>query len=540
MTKLAQRIELWPIDRLKPYDRNARTHSPEQVAKIAASLAEFGFVNPILVDSRDGIIAGHGRLMAARKLGLADVPVIVLDHLSDAQRRAYVLADNKLAELAGWDVELLGAELAELDAEGFDLELAGFTDDELAALTGDGLFGDDEREPQESEPASAPSTIDREHADDEVEPPKAITTRPGDVWVLGGHRVMCGDSTNARDVARLMDGQKATLMHADPPYGMGKEADGVANDNLRGKALDGFQMDWWGAFRPHLVPNASAYIWGNAPDLWRLWYVAGLGESERLEMRNEIVWDKINVPGMASPDLTQYPEASERCLFFQFGNQFLGNINAEDFPETWEPLRAYMEEQAKAAGMAASDVKRVCGVGMYGHWFTRSQFNLIPEARYQALQQAYPGHFMRPWSDLKAEWDRVKGGPTAEIQGARSYFDNAHEPMTDVWKFPRVIGEERHGHATPKPVAMMERVMKSSSRPGDVVVEPFGGSGSTLIGAEATGRRCFTMELQALYCDVIVTRWQNLTGKVAYLESTGDSFEMVGIDRNAEATSAAA
>ena len=522
MTNLAQRIELWPVDRLKPYDRNARTHSPEQVAKIAASIVEFGFTNPILVDSAEGIIAGHGRLMASRKLGLSEVPVIVLDHLTDAQRRAYVLADNKLAELAGWDVEMLSGELIELEAEGYDLTLAGFTDDELAALSADPLFKSDDDESDDDAGKEAPAEkYSDDQLDAEVEAPVRVVTRTGDVWLLGEHRVMCGDSTNSHDVSRLMAGHKSPLMHADPPYGMGKESDGVANDNLRGKALDGFQMDWWGAFRPHLTSNASAYIWGNAPDLWRLWYAGGLGESEVLELRNEIVWDKLNVPGMASPELTQYPEASERCLFFQLGNQFRGNINAEDFPETWEPLRAYMEQQAKAAGITPADVKRVCGVGMYSHWFTRSQFNLIPEARYEAMAAAYPGYFARPWADLKSEWDRVKGGPTSELQGARSYFDNAHEPMTDVWKFPRVIGDDRHGHATPKPVAMMERAIKSSSRPGDVVVEPFGGSGSTLIGAEAIGRRCFTMEMQAHYCDVIVLRWQKLTGKTAQLEATG-------------------
>lgn len=540
MTQLAQRIEIWPVERLKPYDRNARTHSPEQVAKIAASLAEFGFVNPILVDSNDGIIAGHGRLAAARMLGLTEAPVIVLDHLSDIQRRAYVLADNKLAELAGWDVAMLANEMADLELEGFDLGVAGFSDEELAALAGDGMYSDTGT----GEPNEEPPTP-REPTDAPMEIPVLVTSRTGDIWVLGDHRVMCGDSTNSLDVSKLMAGKAATLMHADPPYGMGKESDGVANDNLRGKALDGFQMDWWSAFRPHLTNNASAYIWGNAPDLWRLWYVAGLGESELLEMRNEIVWDKLNVPGMASPDLTQYPEASERCLFFQFGNQFRGNINASDFPETWEPLRSYMAEQAEISGMLAADVKRVCGCGMYGHWFTKSQFNLIPEKHYASLAAAYPGAFLRPWSELKAEWDRVKGGPTSEIQGARSYFDNAHEPMTDVWKFGRVIGDERHGHATPKPVAMMERAIKSSSAPDDIVVEPFGGSGSTLIGAHVSGRRCFTMEMQGMYCDVIVLRWQKLTGRMAILEATGQTFQDVVQERrpandNSEADAEAA
>jgi DNA modification methylase len=161
---------------------------------------------------------------------------------------------------------------------------------------------------------------------------------------------------------------------------------------------------------------------------------------------------------------------------------------------------------------------------MYGHWFTRSQFTLIPERHYKTLADQFVGRFLRPYRQLKAEWDKVKGGPTSEIQGARSYFDNAHDVMRDVWEFSRVTGEERHGHATPKPVAMMERIMKSSLPPGGLCVEPFGGSGSTLMGAERTGRACYSMELNPVYCDVIVKRWENFTGKKAMLEETKEAF----------------
>ena len=244
-------------------------------------------------------------------------------------------------------------------------------------------------------------------------------------------------------------------------------------------------------------------------------------------MRNEIVWDKKNIAGMASPDLTQFPTATERCLFFQLGDQFLGNINAEDFPETWEPVRAHFEREAIAAGIKPPDIKRVCGCGMYSHWFTRSQFTLMPEKHYLTLAAEYPGRFARPWSELKSAWNRVKGGPTSESQGARSYFDNAHDVMRDVWEFSRVTGDERHGHATPKPVEMMERVMKSSLPPGGLCVEPFGGSGATLIGAEKAGRICYLMELQPRYVDVIVRRWQDFTGQHATLESTGQTFDEV-------------
>ncbi len=499
-------IEPILIDSLIPYARNSRTHSDAQVAQVAASIREFGFTNPVLIDSDGGIIAGHGRVLAARKLGMETVPAIRLNHLTDSQKRAYIIADNKLALNAGWDDELLALELGELKGLDFDLELTGFDDDEIAKL----LAG--EAEEGLTDPDDAPPL------------PENPRTRPGDIWVMGEHRVMCGDSTIISDVEKLMDGKTAQLLHADPPYGMGKEGDGVVNDNLYAANLDNFQMEWWATFRTFIEDNASAYIWGNAPDLWRLWYAGGLGDSERFELRNEIVWDKNNIAGMASPDLTQYPIATERCLFFQLGNQFLGNVNAADFPESWEPVRGYMESQAKAAGVNPAEIKRVCDCGMYSHWFTKSQFTLIPEKHYRNLANEYPGHFAKPWKELKSEWDRVKGGPNSEVQGARSYFDNAHEIMRDVWEFSRVTGEERYGHATPKPVAMMERVMKSSLRVGGLVVEPFGGSGATLIGAEKSGRICYTMEMQPRYCDVIVRRWQQFTGKTATLESTGTPF----------------
>lgn len=492
-------IEEWPIEKLIPYARNARTHSDEQVGKISASINEWGFTNPIIVDDDGNVIAGHGRLLAARKLGRTHVPVRIVSDWPEAKKKAYILADNKLALNAGWDNELLKLEIEELKELDFDIDLIGFENFEIAEIV---------KEPIQLPPGDV---------DEVMEPPPNATSKKGDIWILGDHRVMCGDSTIITDVEALMAGRKASLLHADPPYGMGKEKDGVANDNLYGENLDSFQMEWWATFRPFIEDNASVYIWGNAPDLWRLWYVGGLGDSEKLELRNEIVWDKKNIAGMASPDMTQYPIATERCLFFQLGNQFLGNVNADDFPDTWESVRAYMEAQANAAGVNAAEVKRVCGVGMYSHWFTRAQFTLIPEKHYRNLAAEFPGHFERPWRELKAEWDR-------EMQGARSYFENAHEPMRDVWEFSRVTGDERHGHATPKPVAMMERVMRSSIPAGGLCVEPFGGSGSTLIGAELTGRICYTMELSPIYCDTIVERWQKITGKKAINEATGNFY----------------
>lgn len=302
-----------------------------------------------------------------------------------------------------------------------------------------------------------------------------------------------------------MDGETAVLVHADPPYGMGKESDGVENDNLYREKLDKFQMDWWRTFRPHLADNASAYIWGNAPDLWRLWYCGGLADLERLTMRNEIVWNKGHGLGMGSEKHRSYATVSERCLFFMLGEQGFNN-NADNYWEGWEPIRAYLDNERKRSGLTTDQCNKICGKqNMTQAAFTKGGFRLILREDYERLRDATNGDgFNRNYDELKREF-----------YATRAYFDNTHENMTDVWDFERVIGEERHGHATPKPVQMMVRAIRSSTSDGDLLVEPFLGSGSTLIAAEQTGRKCYGLELTPAYCDVIVQRWETLTGEKA-------------------------
>tara|TARA_R110001599_G_scaffold12315_1_gene57769 strand:- start:176 stop:955 length:780 start_codon:yes stop_codon:yes gene_type:complete len=248
-----------------------------------------------------------------------------------------------------------------------------------------------------------------------------------------------------------------------------------------------------------------------------LWYRGGLEASEHLELRNEIVWDKKNIPGMKSDLMHQYPEASERMLYFQFGQQFIGNINAVDFPDVFRPLLDFQQKELERAGVGKKEVERITGVQMFSHWFTESQFQIIGQKHYKKLQEETTA-FVKPWANLKEQWDEIKGYKSNKAKGMRAYFNNAHDIMRDVWEFPRVHGEERHGHATPKPVEMMERVMKSSAPENAIVVEPFLGSGSTLIAAEKTNRKCYGMELDPKYCDVIVKRWEDFTGKKATRE----------------------
>ena len=268
-------VQYRPLGALIPYARNARTHSDEQVAQIAASIREFGFTNPILTDGENGIIAGHGRVLAARKLAMPSVPVIELAGMSEAQKRAYILADNKLAENAGWDRELLGLELGDLASLGFDLSLTGFGEDEIEKLTNLGT----------------PGLTD---PDDVPEVGEQVVSRPGDVWLLGRHRLVCGDSTDPTDVAACLAGVTPHLMVTDPPYGVNYEPGwrqkaGLAEGSrlATGKVLNDDRADWREAWA--LFPGDVAYVWHGALHARE---VAESLEAAGFAVRSQIIWDK--------------------------------------------------------------------------------------------------------------------------------------------------------------------------------------------------------------------------------------------------------
>jgi DNA modification methylase len=274
---MARHIEMWPLEKLIPYAQNPRTHSDAQVAQIAASIAEFGFNNPILVDTKAGIIAGHGRLLAARKLQLTEVPVIVLDHLTEAQKRAYILADNQLALNAGWDDTLLAAELAALEREDFNLDLIGFEDEELARL----LATQD----------AADGLTDEDAVPELQETPISVL---GDLWVLGDHRLLVGDATDTNAVARLMDGARADLVFTDPPYNVDYEGYTEERLKIRGDRMsDGdfkqFMECAFRSYRSAVKPGASMYLCHSSS--WQREFQNAL-EVAGFEVRCQIIWAK--------------------------------------------------------------------------------------------------------------------------------------------------------------------------------------------------------------------------------------------------------
>ena len=314
------------LDEIRLDDQNARTHDERNIKTIANSLQRFGQQKPIVIDGDGVVVAGNGTVEAARALGWESIQV-VQTKLTGSDARAFAIADNRTSDLSDWHYNTLINELGNLEAD--MQEAIGFSEEDIAELIKSPLFKENEVEEDET-----------------PEPPVDPTTKPGDLILLGGHRLLCGDTTNADDVSRLMNGEIASMVHADPPYGMGKEKDGIANDNLYREKLDAFQMAWWSAWRSSVADNGSAYVWGNAADLWRLWYLGGLADSERMTMRNEIAWWKGDCGFGVGSESQRCYFPTERCLFFMLGEQGFNN-NADNYWEGWEPRTLTASEKSQ-------------------------------------------------------------------------------------------------------------------------------------------------------------------------------------------------
>ena len=388
----ADKIERKKVDDLIPYARNARTHSDEQVAQLAASIKEWGWTTPVLVDDGGEIIAGHGRVMAARKLNIDKIPTMTATGWSKAQKQAYVLADNQLPQNAGWDMDLLSVEMKDLDSDGFDLSLIGFDDDMMANMLVEETKG----------------LTDEDAVPDVPDDPVTVE---GDVWLLGNHRLMCGDSTSIDAVDKLMDGQKADMVFTDPPYGV--DYDGINNDDRAG--LEDLLQKSFDCFARAAKSGAAVYVFHSdkCADIFHKVF------REYFHFSSMIIWEKNSL----TLSRTDYQSIHEPCL--------------------------------------------------YG-------------------------------------WQK---------DGSHQFYGDRKQ--LSVWKCDK---ERVEGHTTPKPVELIGNALDNSSKGGDIVLDLFGGSGTTAIAAEKNGRHSRLMELDPKYCDVIVVRWQDFTGKQAKLEEGGETF----------------
>ena len=487
------KIEYLPVTELKPYENNARKHAEADVEAIKKSIEEFGFNDPIGI-WHDTIVEGHGRLLAAQELKMAEVPVIRLDHMTDEERRAYALAHNKTAELSDWDFEMLDTELDDI----FDIDMSQFGFD---------ISADDE-----------PIEI----IEDEVPETAPSMVKLGDIWQLGEHRLICGDSTDVAVIDRLMDGVKADMVFTDPPYGMKKESEGVLNDNLNFDDLLDFNRQWIPLTFGALKDNGSWYCWGIDEPLMDIYsnILKPMQKNKQVAFRNLITWDKWNGQGQLSEDFRMYPIADEKCLFVMVGGDSVQgfSVNQEDYSENMDKVRLYLEGEIAKLGQSDKTIANALGYKdgrTVNHWRSKSQFALPTKENYEALRE-YGKSVLKDYDFLEKDYDELK----KDFYEGRSYFNNTHDNMNNVWHFDRAGKDEREhtgGHATPKPIALCSRAIKSSSRENEIVLDVFGGSGSTLIACEQLSRKCYMCELDPHYCDVIIQRWENYTGEKAKL-----------------------
>ena len=448
-------------------------------------------------------------MLGAEKLGMTEVPCIFVEDLTEAQKRAYIIADNKLALDAGWDNEILIGELEALKDMDFDISLTGFDSLDEIKIDIDGT-----------------QEVEEDDFDVDASLQNEPITKLGDVWQLGDHRLICGDSTDAQTVAKLLDGEKADLCFTDPPYGMKKESDGVLNDNLNFDDLLAFNKKWIPLSFDALKENGSWYCWGIDEPLMDIYafILKPLQKANKITFRNFITWKKENdnptmiFNGACSSNNRSF-YTNEKCLFVMRGVQGFNN-NADHYDETFEPIRAYMEQEAQKAGLTPKKLTEITGVQMFGHWFTKSQFTIIPEKHYEELQNYYKEKaFSLKYNELKSLFDDEQHQTLKEaVMAKRAYFDPSAGQCIDVWVYDVTSQKEREqtgDHATPKPIALCSRAIKSSSREEEKVLDLFGGSGSTLIACEQLNRRCYMAELDPKYCDVIINRWETFTGQKA-------------------------
>ncbi len=404
MAKTTTKMELVSIDKLIPYVNNARTHSAEQVNKLRSSLREFGFINPVIVDKDYGIIAGHGRVLAAKEEGIDEVPCVFVDYLTEAQKKAYIIADNRFAQDAGWDEELLRIEIESLQGEDFDISLTGFEADEISDLFKDG----NEKDVQDDD------------YDLSAALEKAAFVEKGDVWTVGRHRLMCGDATSADDVSKLMDGRKANLILTDPPYGVSfQSSDGLSiqNDSIKGEEFYQFLLSAMQNMVAVLEQGGAAYVFH--------------ADTEGLNFRKAFVDAGFHLAG---------------CCIWVKNSLVLGR---SDYQWQHEPV-------------------------LYGF-----------------LQNG-----KHPWySDRK---------------------------QTTIWNFDKP--KRNKNHPTSKPLDLLAYPISNSTQANAIVIDTFGGSGSTLMACEQSNRICCTMELDEKYASVILRRYVEDGGNPddVYMERNGE------------------
>jgi DNA modification methylase len=479
-------IKIVDIKTVKPNPsnpRNIKDHKFTQLVKSIRHFPEMLQLRPIVVDSDNIVLGGNMRLKACIEAGLKEVPIIVASELTDEQQKEFIIKDN--VGFGEWDWEQLANEweIEQLSDWGLDL-------------------------PIEMEDTEIEAVEDNYQAPDTIETDIVI----GDLFEIGEHRLLCGDSTDSDAVAKLMDGEKADMAHNDPPYGMKKESEGVLNDNLNFDDLLQFNREWIALQFSHLKDNGSFYCWGIDEPLMDIYshILKPYIKEQKATFRNLITWNKGNGQGQNAKEFRMYPIADEKCLFVMCGVQGFNN-NADNYFEGWDSIVNYLDEQKNKAGFTIKDCKRLAGHSEKSgcHWFDKSQWMMPTKETYNAwktyCQTNNIDAFKKGYEELKKEYEELK----KEWYSTRAYFDNTHDNQNNVWHFDRTSNKEREttgGHATPKPIALCERAIKSSCPDNGLVLDFFLGSGSTMVASHQLKRKCYGIELDPKYCQIIIDR----------------------------------
>ena len=462
---------------IKSNPNNPRLIKDDKFKKLVQSIKDFPEmlnIRPIVVNKDNIILGGNMRFKACKEAGLKDVPVTVVD-LTEEQQREFIIKDNTSG--GEWDWDMLGNEWNAKELEEWGLD--GFPFEEVLEAEED----------------------DFDVPEDGIETDIVL----GDLIEIGEHRLLCGDSTDSDQVAKLMNGEKADLGHNDPPYGMKKENDGVLNDNLNYSDLLDFNKEWIPLQFSHLKENGSFYCWGIDEPLMDIYseILKPFIKEQKATFRNLITWDKGNGQGQNSELTRSYATADEKCLFIMLGVQGFNN-NSDNYFEGFESIREYLNTQRNKLGWNVDKIIKITGKTSASHYFSKSQWSFPTKEHYNSIRELANGDaFHKEYDALKKEYDALK----KEYYSTRAYFNNVHDNMNNVWHFDRHIRKGNEGgHATPKPIPLCERAIKSSCPDDGLVLDVFLGSGSTMVASHQLKRKCYGMELDPKYCQVIIDR----------------------------------
>jgi len=475
------------IKKVIPNKENPRIIKDLKFEKLVNSIKEFPQMlklRPIVVNDEMVVLGGNMRLKACQEAGLKKVHIIKANDLSEEQQKEFIIKDN--VGFGEWDWDILANEWDAEKLEEWGLDGFPFEEVELEA---------------EEDNYTEPDNMQ-------------VDVVLGDLIEIGEHRLLCGDSTDSDQVAKLMIGQKADIAHNDPPYGMKKENEGVLNDNLNYSDLLDFNKEWISLQFTHLKENGSWYCWGIDEPLMDIYseilkpYIS----EQKATFRNLITWDKGHGQGQNSENTRSYAIADEKCLFAMMGVQGFNN-NADNYFEGWDSIVNYLKSEKQKSGLTIKDFKRIAGHSENSgcHWFDKSQWMMPTKETYNSWRDYCKKNnnesFKKEYEELKKEYEELK----KEYYSTRAYFNNIHDNFNNVWHFDRHIRQGNEGgHATPKPIPLCERVIKSSCPDNGLVMDVFLGSGSTMVAAHQLKRKCYGMELDPKYCQVIIDRMLKL------------------------------